>query len=491
MKHKKKNYNLGGLVQQGVGILGDALLPNIGQVLSPLVGAMIQKDQILQAEQDRINDLDSSINPYQYKLGGSLDAATYEGASHEDGGIPVNKNGIPAFDGELEVEGNEVKYTKGNEDYIFSNFLDAQEGMTFADKAREIEKKFPKRDFNDIDRESFYYEMDRLKDMQEVINSQIEQDFDTYKNGGYLDRNLYVKDGKSTRRGLAANVYLKNKKQFGGTLNPYAGEAMYNAAQAATLGNAVFNPMSSLGEGVVNSTQPQESDFTDKILSALGSDYAPAAIGQAFESLTNLSLLSKGIDKEENRFNPYEQDVRRLMDQEVDLTQAQNNVRSQFNVGLDATKNTRSANVRNAFVQNLVNLSQGNLADVALDESFKNIQLDQQKAQTLNNLGQQRVQNQVYTDDIRARNRAVYDNEISKFAQDIADAGLGITTYKTNKSANKLNFDILNKKYPEFGISSDVFDKYMAGKYDEINPDDLVVLKRLHQSNVNLFNNGK
>lgn len=235
----------------------------------------------------------------------------------------------------------------------------------------------------------------------------------------------------------------------------------------------------------------QEPNFLDKVKSTLNNDYTPAVIGQGLESLINLGILSKGVDKEQNRFNPYEQDVRRLTDQDIDLTQAANNIRSQFNVGLDTTKNVRSANVRNALVQNLTNTSQNSLANQALQAQQMNIGLDTQQAQVLNNLGQQRVQNQVYTDDIRARNKAVYDNELSKFAVDLADSGKGLTAYRVNESANRMMFDILNKKYADFGVSSTSFDNFMKGNYDAIDSEDLIILKRLEQQAIKQFDNGK
>lgn len=524
MKHKKKTYNLGGLtgsskgelIGQGIGMAANLILPGIGQVLSPLFGAMGQKTDALQTEQDRINQLNTSVNPYQYKMGGELEDNMYKGLTHEQGGININEEGIPAFDGDLEVEDNEYLYTtKDNKQYIFSDLLDAQEGISFSEKAASVAKKYPSKDFNDIERETFFLEMDRLRTAQEGIKSVIEEDMDVYRKGGYLkNKNTYVtKDGKSTRRGLWANVYLKKKREGklinGGFLNPYAADAMVTAASHAnnayvteplpTNKNYIDYNTPELGLQVTDVQSPQKTrllgrmyeNIGDSISRGLSNDYAPAAIGQGVESLINLGILAGGVDKEVNRFNPYEQDVRRLTDQNIDLTQASNNIRSQFNVGLESLNNMRSANLRNAMVQNLVSGSQNSLANQALTAQQMNIGLDTQQAQVLSNLGQQRVQNQVYTDDIRARNVANYENEISKFGLDIADAGKGLTSYRVNKSANKMLFDILNKKYPDLGISSDVFDKYIAGKYDEINPDDLVVLKRLHQSNVNLFNNGK
>lgn len=60
------------------------------------------------------------------KSGGSLDNNTFDGATHAQGGINVNQDGIPTeINPVAEVEDGEYKYTdpKTKEVYIFSNRL--------------------------------------------------------------------------------------------------------------------------------------------------------------------------------------------------------------------------------------------------------------------------------------------------------------------------------------------------------------------------------
>lgn len=140
-KKTKKIYELGGTLNgtnsqqkgQMVGNLaGTALslaLPGIGSVVAPLLGQLGSqigaKQDMTKALQDHFNSMSISTNPYgNYALGGEISGLDglikYDGASHANGGIQVNAQGIPSSNPVAEVEDGEVTMRSGNKSYVFS-----------------------------------------------------------------------------------------------------------------------------------------------------------------------------------------------------------------------------------------------------------------------------------------------------------------------------------------------------------------------------------
>lgn len=126
---KKEKYSLGGeLLQMGLQVGGNALVPGLGSVASMLLGKGLEQDAMGKQMQKNMQKVNATTNPYQFQDGGMLqgseDAAMYKGNSHQAGGIGVNDQGIPDPNTPLEVEGEEFKINlPDKKTYIFSKKL--------------------------------------------------------------------------------------------------------------------------------------------------------------------------------------------------------------------------------------------------------------------------------------------------------------------------------------------------------------------------------
>jgi len=101
-----------------------AIAPLLGQ-LGSQIG---QKSDMTKVLNDHFNSMSTSTNPYgNYALGGEISGLDglikYDGASHSNGGIQVNAQGIPSVNPVAEVEDGEVTMRSGNKSYVFSKKL--------------------------------------------------------------------------------------------------------------------------------------------------------------------------------------------------------------------------------------------------------------------------------------------------------------------------------------------------------------------------------
>jgi len=116
----------------------------------------------------------------------------YKGASHAQGGIPVNGTTGNPIQGtgeqpQAEVEGNEIaaKFPGENTPYIFSHKLG------FADKARKIEKKYSKRPNEKMSQDAKFMELGGLMKHQEEVRGSLDNHMGdvTYSEGGKIHIN--------------------------------------------------------------------------------------------------------------------------------------------------------------------------------------------------------------------------------------------------------------------------------------------------------------
>ena len=137
IKTKNKKYQGGGqllgqLAPQAIGLGLNAVVPGLGSIVSPLVGSAINKAKeeknTLQVLTDHYNSVKTGTNPYQYmkdggELKGSYSVPEFSGASHSQGGIQTNADGIPSTMPTAEVEDGETKYTIKGKTVVFSKSL--------------------------------------------------------------------------------------------------------------------------------------------------------------------------------------------------------------------------------------------------------------------------------------------------------------------------------------------------------------------------------
>lgn len=269
---------------------------------------------------------------------------------------------------------------------------------------------------------------------------------------------------------------------------PYKEEDMWDKFKRVALDGdnwKVFNKESNFG---LNSLLPnKQNSFTDvngkptTINNSLGmstpkdkpktreemSAYAPALIGQGVSTALNLGILAGGYDKVSPVNNPYEsQVIRNMASRGIDTTQQRNQILSAYNAAKEGLNNVRSTNVRNTLNTNLMNVTQDNLAESKLQEQGMNNQYKGDFANVLNNLGQQKVQSQTYAEDMTARNKSTFENNLSYFGDLMAQHGESFSAFKANQNMNTALGQILNDKYATtgLGISQETIDKFNSGK---------------------------
>lgn len=123
-----QNQNTGNIVGQGLGTaLSLAGIPGLAPILGQLGSMVGKKSDQIQTINNNLNQLNTSVNPYQFEHGGQLEGMegllTYEGPSHTNNGIAVNEQGLPTPTAQNEVEGEETVLRVGNNAYVFSKKL--------------------------------------------------------------------------------------------------------------------------------------------------------------------------------------------------------------------------------------------------------------------------------------------------------------------------------------------------------------------------------
>lgn len=239
----RRKYQVGSAISAGVG------------VLTGVLSGIAQRKRLKKLEEQYNNKLlesqeqyaDSRTNPNYFgdrdttiaQLGKELSSGgiLLGGKYHSKGGTPMIFKGEP-----VEMEKGEVI----SDDYVFSRVLpNKAKNENFADMAKVLEKQKGRLEKNEKNNQAtknsielINQQLELLKQKQEEFKAQfglnnveyipqLEKDLDnnndgindiiTMAKGGYLkDKNTYItKDGRETRRGLWANVYLKNKQGGG------------------------------------------------------------------------------------------------------------------------------------------------------------------------------------------------------------------------------------------------------------------------------------
>lgn len=340
------------------------------------------------------------------------------------------------------------------------SLMEKYKGKTFAEAAEAIGKKYKDRETNSISKNSYEAEITALAKEQEV-------------------RNLRQKAREVLKYGGSF------KKAWGGTLDTIDPNAMFgdpppgDTTSLTTDNELSFDSLSA----IKNAHKKQLSANFDETVSGMndttlandlpeprdisseGNIYKPAIIGKGIEQALNASQLLGGSEKERPNYNPYEQEIKNTMaGRDIDRSNVENRIMAAYNSMRANANNTRSANVRDAFLANAAGQTQKALAENVMQEEAIEANLASQYAQTLDNLGRQRVQADTYTDDINARNRAAWQNELSKFGVSISDIGKFATTLNLNEAQTKIMANVLDKKYETFGVNPELMARTARGE---------------------------
>lgn len=385
--------------------------------------------------------------------------------------------------------------------------IEAYKGLTFAKASEKLAKKYKNKETDATEKAAYEAELDALLKHQTNVRmaTQMEESLKQFKNGGTLPKYF----GGTDPNGLPSvppgtdpwagsypdSVPAGNDPWSGSTsldtslkslpqlklapMYPQFDEnnvpsdiAMKN--KALEISNRMANPSNYQVSNEGNfSTLSDAPKTTGK-----GSAYTPALIGQGISTALNAAILAGGYDKVAPVDNPYESQIKQLMgDRNIDTTQQRNQILSQYNAAKANIGNARSANVQQALNTNLMNVTQDSLAQSKLQEQQLNNQYKADYAQTLGNLGQQRVAATNLSQALTARNKGQLQSNVSAFGANVAENTKFFTTSKLNDIQNKMMGDILNSKYSDVGLNKDVITRLNQGK---VTPEDILVLKNAY-----------
>lgn len=118
----------------------------------------------------------------EFKFGGPM--KQYNAPTHAQGGQMIDGNGNPSFMGAAEIEKRETYSSFGPGDgFVFSDALTLPNGMTLAEKAAEIEKKYGKKN-DTISKDAKERELKKLAEYGESLKMQMAQQQQSLKMQG-------------------------------------------------------------------------------------------------------------------------------------------------------------------------------------------------------------------------------------------------------------------------------------------------------------------
>lgn len=235
-----------------------------------------------------------------------------------------------------------------------------------------------------------------------------------------------------------------------------------------------------------NQTATKRPNIFQRMFGENSNIYNPALAGLAANMGLNAAILAGGYDKEAPQTNKYESDVRRLMEgRGIDSTAVQNRINASMRANMENTQNVRSANVRNALLQNIGATAMEQTSGAELQAQQVRNQLTGEYAGMLNNLGLQESQARMTARELTARNKGQFLTNLSKLGQTAAEGGKFFTTLKANDKLNELYTNVLNLKFEDFGVGTDLIKKIRNG--EELSADDIVQLKNSKSSVIKQF----
>ena len=368
-------------------------------------------------------------------------------------------------------------------------------GKSFAEISDLISAKYPNREVNEHDKNSFEAELGELIKMQKIsqqresASNMINQyalgtQNSTFDLGNPMDDTLLNTDSEIN-----------------------LGQNLSNTNSLQSLNTPEIKPLainSNLNTNIDISTPIQptrnEPSFFDKAKQSLSkftkNDYAPALIGQGINTALNAALLSKGADKETPNYNENNERVNAILaNLSTDNTAERNAILSQRNAGYQNIRNqSRTPQIESALLSNFdARIGQG-LAESEAKQSQINNQYKTRFASILDKQGSEKSRIDTYNDDINAKNKAAWQNELSKLGVSLADSAKFASKFKVNETNNEVMSKILSNKYKDFGLDSKTMANIIAGKGTK---GDLIALKEASVNNSELeelnftYNKGK
>ncbi len=376
---------------------------------------------------------------------------------------------------------------------------------SYADVSTKISKKYKNRDLNKHDQNSFLVEMRQLMMMQEksklakLITESIDKyrkpvNASKYAKGGTLptDDTLITTDNELQAYSALPsmdNTLMTTDKQLLPTTT-LTTPPTYNANVSGYMQPNSGLPILHAQPGGTPSTIQATNQGGDGTNFLGDNIYAPLMLGKGVELAGKLAMLAGGYDKVAPEYNPYESDIRRKMsERSIDLGQVRQQIAGATNAGLVNTGNVRSEAVRQSLAQNIINSAQGNLANTSVQQQQINNGYRGEEAQTLNTLGQQRVQANNYAEQLNQQSKGNYQLGLQNMLETAGNAGQRVTDYKANVAQQNILASVLETANFKMGDAGEIINKANSGAKLEL--DDFIKLAESNgadaQTGTNMF----
>lgn len=340
-------------------------------------------------------------------------------------------------------------------------------GMSFADAADRISKKYSDRDINSIQERSFEYEMAELIRQQNIARAR-EKASEQLKCGGKIRK--YQTGTEEPLEGTDIGSGLEEELQEGlPTILPFELLPATNPREVALEEAADWQ--SSKPDITVETPEERKS------LLSLDDPYLPAFVGKGIETALNIGNLIGGYDKVASRRNPFQDEIRRAAeDFEVDNTAAMDAIKSHF-TAMRKGITGRNPQLRQALEANYAAMEADALAKQQMQTDVLNQRGQMMKANVLQGLGQEQARADFLADELNAQNKAAYQNEISKLGLNVTEVGKFLTEKDVKSKNQLLLLDIINKSHQgSIQLSKNFFEDFLKGKASE---SDMLTLRNI------------
>lgn len=437
IKHKKlPKYGFGATLQAVSPFLN--AIPGVGQIASlgaSLIGGVIEsEEQKKEAIKNQIKTPTSiSTNPYmgQYKMGGEVNGfKQYSAPSHENGGQPINSEGqVDMTNPSAEIEGTENKYKYSNIDnktYIFSDKNRTSElvrSIMSKYKNKNVDTDSTVKNAMELQIKAVEKLNDKINEIQEVPQEQAEM-----SGGGGLNVLTLRKEQKKQKQlpyggdpteGVPSGVPY----QLGLNNPAYQGQPMllppspfklriqnqlptipsYNTNQPSLnnldipQGNNTSNSSSGVNNGLFSNIKMPNMSY-GKLADGLKTGLA------LFDTI---KAATAKPDKVDARLADYTKSDAAMYNQNVDLTQAQQNAQAASNVGVNQINDgTTSQSTRMARLQGLNANLQNTYGNLSLQGQQMKNAINQSLGQYEGAKAQDNSNRQTNADDKFAQNTA-------------------------------------------------------------------------------------
>lgn len=293
-------------------------------------------------------------------------------------------------------------------------------GLSFAEVAEKIGKKYKDRDINAISQRSFQQEMNELKTLQEAYR--VKQDL----TGKAVSNDTNVP--------MAFNgLSLDPTKLISDSPLNFMNISQLNIDQ----GNKLFGSEAST-PGIQNIQYPNNVTPLASTNKIKDNPYTPMAIGKGVEALGKGLMLAGGADKYEPITNPNKEEALNLMrNLGVNNEAARNEVIAQQEAAMANVGNVRSSAVQQALQQNILGQTADQLSRLELQKQGVRNQLGTQLASTLLQTGQQDVAAQERARQLNIASKAGYQQNVLNMLESIGATGQEVTEFKQGIANNE------------------------------------------------------